>query len=254
MKSLLLDAHDLAIGYTQHGKNRILAQALNLQIRSGELIGLLGYNGAGKSTLLRTLAGLQNSLAGYINVTGDLLVQYSASERAKILAVLLTDRIAWGEIKVYELVALGRHPHTDYWGNLSEADETIISNSLQALDVTNLSARLFSELSDGEKQRVLLARCLAQQTPVLILDEPLAFLDWPHKVEVLQLLRKLTRETSQGILFSAHDPELVLKAVDQIWLLHPGGLLQKGSAKEFREDAEFRKLFSLDALIGGEGK
>jgi len=230
---LLLETHDLAIGYSvQRGQARVVAERINLRLHAGELICLLGPNGAGKSTLLRTLAGMQRPLRGQVRLLGADLHDLEPRELARRLSVVLTERIDVGALSARAVVALGRYPHTDWTGRLTPADETVITESLAAVGATPLANRLIGELSDGERQKVLIARALAQEPHLLLLDEPTAFLDLPRRVEIMSLLHRLARETGRVILLSTHDLDLALRSADQLWLLPPGGPLRVGIPEE----------------------
>lgn len=211
----ILRTENLAIGY---GKN-IIAENLQLQLHSNSLTCLLGPNGAGKSTLMRSLAGMQATLAGEIFLADKVLQQLSNYERARQLSVVLTERPNVGMLNGYALVALGRHPYSDWLGRLSRQDEAVVRWAVQAVGAEDIAERPFLELSDGQKQKLLIARALAQESHVIILDEPTAFLDLPRRVEIMRLLRDLARETGRAILLSTHDLDLALRSADTLWLM-----------------------------------
>jgi iron complex transport system ATP-binding protein len=198
-KTPRMRAEGLAVGYRSirnlagRSEDRVVLAGLDLELRAGELVCLLGPNGAGKSTLLRTLAGLQSPLSGRILADGEDVRRMPADTRARISAIVLTERLEAGNLTVAALAALGRHPHTGWTGRLREADRQAVRSGLEAAGAWELRARLFDELSDGEKQRVMLARALAQDPAVLLLDEPTAFLDLPRRVETIRILRDLAR-------------------------------------------------------------
>jgi iron complex transport system ATP-binding protein len=231
--SPLLRAEGIAVGYPAAGRGkrgqarRVLA-GLDLELRPGELVCLLGPNGAGKSTLLRTLAGLQAPLEGRLLVDGRDSAAMSAQARARKTAIVLTERIAGGNLTVSQLAALGRHPHTGWSGRLGAADRIAIRRALEESGAWELRERLYDELSDGEKQRVMLARALAQEPAVLLLDEPTAFLDFPRRVETMRVLRGLARERRRAVLLSTHDLDLAMRAADRLWLVSPGGDVRTG--------------------------
>lgn len=212
----ILRTENLAIGY---GKNSI-AENLHLQLHASQLTCLLGPNGAGKSTLMRTLAGMQAALAGEVFLADTALQELSNHERARCLSVVLTERPNLGMLNGYALVALGRHPYTDWMGRLSPHDETVVRWAVQAVGAESIAERPFLELSDGQKQKLLIARALAQESQVIILDEPTAFLDLPRRVEIMRLLRDLARETGRAILLSTHDLDLALRSADTLWLMN----------------------------------
>jgi iron complex transport system ATP-binding protein len=180
---------------------------------------LLGVNGAGKSTLMRTIAGLQKALGGEVAINGRNVHSMPALDRARELAVVLTERLDAGFLDVYSLVALGRSPFTNWSGKLSDADHRVIRDSLAAVEAEELASRLANELSDGERQRVMMARALAQEPKAMLLDELTAFLDLSHRIEIMELLRKLAHEQGKTIIASTHDLDLALRVADEVWLL-----------------------------------
>lgn len=218
-----LTTQALSIGYPTRPP-AILAYDLDLTLMPGELVCLLGPNGAGKSTLLRTLAGLQAALGGIINLAGVSLSRLTSKERARHLSLVLTERVSNMSMTGYELVALGRSPYTDWSGTLSSHDESVIAWAVQAVQAQDLAARPLQTLSDGQRQKLFIARALAQETPVILLDEPTAFLDVPRRVEMMRLLQQLVQTTGTAALLSTHDLEGALRAADRVWLLHDGKL------------------------------
>ncbi len=219
---------DLTIGYQAKGNSKVVATNLNATIQGGELTCLLGRNGIGKSTLLRTLAGFQPPLGG------SLTPNPSPSERGKVISVVLTERVNVRNMTVEELVGMGRSPYTGFWGTLTKEDERIVEEAIQLVGINELKGRLVHTLSDGERQKVMIAKALAQQTPIIYLDEPTAFLDFPSKVEVMQLLLRLAREQQKTIFLSTHDVELTLQVADRIWLMEPE-LLSVGTPRELAD-------------------
>jgi iron complex transport system ATP-binding protein len=247
--SALLSTHDLTIGY-QHGQRQTQAvtTAINAQLRPGELVALIGPNGAGKSTLLRTLAGLQKPLAGKICLGAEDLVHLSPTELARRLAIVLTDRVEMGNLSVYALVALGRHPYTDWRGKLTSKDEEVVRWAINAVGATALAHRPVNELSDGERQKVMIARALAQEAQVLLLDEPTAFLDLPRRVEILRLLGLLAYRTGRAILLSTHDLDLALRVADRLWLLPTNGQLLVGLPEELALNGALQQIFASEGV------
>lgn len=201
---------------------------INASLRAGELVCLLGPNGAGKSTLLRTMAGVQVPLNGSVKLGEADLHKLPQRELARQLAVVLTERVTTDAMTARELVALGRHPHTDWSGSLRPHDLERIEWAMRATNTTSYAHRNVNELSDGERQRVLIARALAQEPQVMLLDEPTAFLDLPRRVEVLQLLRTLAHETQRAFLLSTHDLDLALHIADRVWLISGNGTFEAG--------------------------
>ncbi|MFF9641189.1 ABC transporter ATP-binding protein [Kitasatospora aureofaciens] len=226
----------LTVGYHRRTRLRhqpipVLAE-LNATARPGELTMLLGPNGTGKSTLLRTLCGLQTALAGRITVGGRDVARTRGPELARTLAAVLTDRIDPGMLTVRELVALGRHPHTGPTGHLAPHDQDAVARALRNVGAEDLAGRRVTELSDGQSQRVLVARALAQGAAVVVLDEPTAFLDVPSRVALTVLLRDLARRGGRTVLASTHDLELALRVADQLWLVDRAGRLHTGTPED----------------------
>ena len=209
----------LDIGYRDKKGVKTVASDINATIRKGELTCLLGANGVGKSTLLRTLSAFQPKLGGRILIDGKELGQYSDRELSQTIGVVLTEKPSVQNMTVSEMVALGRSPYTDFWGRLTDEDLCIVSDSLSLVGISHLAERLVDTLSDGERQKVMIAKALAQQTPVIFLDEPTAFLDFPSKVEMMLLLRHICREAGKTVFLSTHDLELALQTADIVWLM-----------------------------------
>ena len=244
-----LSTADLSIGYSALTATRhTVAESLELHVAPGEFVCLLGPNGAGKSTLLRTLAGLQARLGGAVSVDGRDLDGIPAGERAQIISVVVTERAAAPSLRVYELVASGRHPHTGWFGELTDADERIVAESLHLVDAASFAERLVGDLSDGERQRVMIARALAQTPKLLLLDEITAFLDLPSRVRVLSLLRRLARERLCGVVLSSHDLDLSLRLADRIWLMPGGGALRVGAPEDLALGDAFANVFDTDEI------
>ncbi len=215
----LLTLRHLSAGY----KDRPVLRDIDTVLHAGELVCLLGPNGAGKSTLLRTIAGLQKPLHGTVHLGDADLHQLAPSTLAQRLAIVLTERIEADHLRVYDLVALGRQPHTHWIGTLGANDHAAIQQALEATHTVELAARPLAHLSDGERQRVMIARALAQEPQILLLDEPTAFLDLPRRVEVMLLLRQLAHTSGRSFLLSTHDLDLALHVADRIWLLASNG-------------------------------
>ena len=215
---------NLSIGYKTRQGLRTVGSNITAAIRSGELTCLLGQNGIGKSTLLRTLSAFQPKLGGHIIINTRELETYSDRELAQTIGVVLTERPDVQQMTVEEMVAMGRSPYTGFWGRLDDDDRREVSSAMHLTGITELRDRLVVTLSDGERQKVMIAKALAQQTPVIFLDEPTAFLDYPSKVEMLLLLRRISREAQKTIFLSTHDLELALQVADTLWLMMPDKL------------------------------
>ncbi len=251
----IVETHSLAIGYRSSGSERTVASGLNLQLRPGNLVCLLGSNGAGKSTLMRTLSGLQPALAGEIRIDGHPLGTLKPAGLAQKLSLVLTDRIDAGNLTAREVVALGRTPYTGWLGSLSKDDLFKINQSIEQTGITMLLERHMHQLSDGERQKVMLARALAQDTPLILLDEPTAHLDLPNRVEMMRLLHTLARDTRKAILLSTHELDLALQTADELWLMHPDGTLLTGLPEDMVLNGAFeatfaRSGFSFDRATG----
>lgn len=226
----------LSIGYRNKNSVKVVAHDLNAVIRSGELTCLLGANGVGKSTLLRTLSAFQPKLEGSILIQGSDLDSFNEKELSKLIGIVLTEKPKIRNMTVRELVALGRSPYTGFWGTLSEEDNRVIDETLDMVGITPLAGRMVHTLSDGERQKVMIAKALAQQTPVIYLDEPTAFLDFPSKVETMLLLRKICREKDKTIFLSTHDMELALQTADKVWLMDRQTGLHVGTPRELADE------------------
>lgn len=243
-----LDLVGLDVGYRHGRQATVVLGGLTAHARRGELTALVGPNGSGKSTLLRTVAGLQAALAGSVRLDGDDLLAMPAARRALRLAVVLTERVDAGLLSARELVAIGRHPHTGPGGVLRRADIDAVDAALLAVDAEHLAARKVAELSDGERQRVLTARALAQQPSALLLDEPSAFLDVSSRVALLGLLRTLAREQDLCVVVSTHDLELVLRLADNVWLIDRAGGLRAATPEQLVADGAIAAVFDTDGL------
>lgn len=244
-----LKISDLLIGY-KLGRNQVktIAGPLQLSLGQGQLICLLGPNGCGKSTLIRTIAGLQPALKGSIILQHENLLQMKAPELATKLSLVLTDKVRSGNLDVYALVALGRYPYSGWLGILNDLDKAIIAKAMEATGITAFAARKMDSLSDGEAQKVMLARAIAQDTPFIILDEPTAHLDLPSRIQLMRLLHQLCRETNKTILISTHELDLALQVADQLWLMTSDGKLQAGMPEELILNGSFQQAFERDGI------
>jgi len=219
-KETVMTARNLAIGYRRGKKaERTVLENLNFTLTTGELTCLLGANGAGKSTLLRTLSASQPPLDGNLMLKGRPLNAYSEKELSTLIGVVLTDKTQAGGLTVYELVALGRQPHTGFFGRLHKHDRELIDQALDQVGITHKTNSYTAELSDGERQKVMIAKALVQESPLIILDEPTAFLDVASRIEIMTLLHQLATEDNKAILLSTHDVEQALVLADRLWLM-----------------------------------
>lgn len=230
----MLELRNLYIGYADDTKRSIVAETLNASLPRGVLACLIGANGVGKSTLMRTMAAFQPPLRGEVCIDGKLVADYSAKELSEKIGVVLTERNMSADLTVEEVVGLGRIPYTTFWGTLTQADRRIVDEALAWVAIEELRYRKLHQLSDGERQKVMIAKALAQQTPVIFLDEPTAFLDYPSKIAMMQLLRRLAHEQHKLILLSTHDLEIAFQTADYIWLLQQDGL-QTGTLDELSQ-------------------
>lgn len=240
--SIVLD--NIGIGYG----NKTVAENLSLSIRQGELTCLIGPNGTGKSTLLRTLCGFQPKLTGSINIMGRQIDEYTAKELSRMVSVVLTEKTETNNLSVRQLVALGRAPYTGFWGKCDKSDMAIVDNAIEMVGICELKERMVGSLSDGERQKTMIAKALAQQTPIIFLDEPTAFLDYPSKVETLLLLQRICKKTNKTIFLSTHDVELALQAADCIWLMN-GSHITTGTPKQLADNGMLQQFLDCDNLI-----
>jgi iron complex transport system ATP-binding protein len=242
--SSVLETRNLSIGY----KQRTVMNALNLQLRAGEIVCLLGQNGIGKSTLMRTLAATQTPLQGEVLLQGKPIQHMKARELAKHLSIVTTERIDGHMLDGWSLVALGRHPHTDWTGQLSPEDERKVNWALEIVKAQSLAKQRVSEMSDGERQRVMIARALAQEPAVILLDEPTAFLDLTRRVEIMEVLQRLAHQTQRAVLLSTHDLELALKTADVVWLMSPNHPIEIGAPEDLILSGAFERAFTREGL------
>lgn len=246
--------HNLAVGYSK--KNlRCVASGLNATACPGSLTCLIGHNGTGKSTLLRTIARLQPALDGSVFIGPDDITMLRPNRLSRMISIVLTSRPDARNMTVEELVSLGRAPYTGFWGRLSADDRLIVRQSIESVGIAPMAERRVCSLSDGEMQKVMIAKSLAQQTPVILLDEPTAFLDFPGKIDLMLLLQRLAHEERKTILLSTHDLETALQTADRLWLMQEDGI-REGSPRQLvdngaiegyigREDVEIGEDFCL---------
>lgn len=244
MPTNILTTENLSIGYTSKKETVTIAENLNLNLQEGKLMALIGANGIGKSTLLRTITGIQKPLQGTVFLNDKKITSYEPLALAQNLSMVLTEKLPPSNLTVFELVALGRQPYTNWIGTLSDSDIKIVQDAIELTQIGHLSQKKHYEISDGQLQKVLIARALAQDTPLIILDEPTTHLDLLHKVSLLKLLKKLTQETQKCILFSTHDIDMAIQLSDEMIVMtsetvvqdEPCNLITKGSFNTLFKD------------------
>lgn len=244
-----MEINNLCIGYNNARGAITIQKNISASLNKGEFTCLLGPNGAGKTTLLRTLAGFLPPLKGNIIVNGKYLAAYSQSELSRLISVVLTERPSVSSMTVQQLVNLGRSPYTGFWGRITDRDSHVVDDALEMTDTCNLKHRLVDTLSDGERAKVMVAKALAQETPVIFLDEPTAFLDFPSKAEMMRLLKKLAREQGKTVFQSTHDLNMALALADKVWLCDREYGVTIGSPRELCDSGELEKYFLRPGLV-----
>jgi len=239
----ILTIEKLSAGYKSGRHEKTIFSNVNATAARGELIAVIGRNGSGKSTLIRTITGLQRHSAGKIYFEETEITKLARRQLAKKVGYVSTEMVKAPNMSVYDLAALGRFPHTDWTGRIDGENETHILKALSDTGMTEMASRYILELSDGERQRAMIARVLAQDTSLIIMDEPTAFLDIVGKYEIFNLLHKITKEDGRTIIFSTHDLQMAINHVDKIWLLNDSTLFE-GSPKDFIENGVFDKIFN----------
>ena len=237
----MIEFRNLSVGFS----DKSVLSHLNGELRKGDLIALMGINGAGKSCFLKTITGLNPKIEGELKLDELSYKEYSEVEMAKKISVVLTDKVQVDFLRVYELVSLGRSPYTNFWGEILPEDQEAVNETIKMLNLESIKERFFSDLSDGQKQRVLLARALVQSPDYLFLDEPTTYLDIPSKIELMKILRSISTDKCIGVLFSTHDLSLVEGVVDQIWLIDSEGVLHKKGPEEMKHSGLLVKNFNL---------
>jgi iron complex transport system ATP-binding protein len=237
----------LSIGYQDKANTKVIAEAINFNISRGKLVALVGANGIGKSTLLRTLAKIQQPISGEIMLQNKALHSYSNGDLAKEISLVLTEQLPSKNLTVLELIALGRQPYTNWIGNLSKNDHAIVESALQKTNLLEFKDRKCYTLSDGQLQKVMIARALAQDTSMIILDEPTTHLDMYHKAYVLNLLKKLAHNTQKTMLFSTHEIDLAIQLCDEMIVMNDGNVFS-GTPCELIEQGIFEALFPNDLI------
>lgn len=249
MKQETIHIEKLSIGYPSKGDVKVVASDICAGINSGELTCLLGANGVGKSTLLRTLSAFQPKLSGEIRIQGKEIGSYTDKQLSKVISVVLTEKCDIRNMTSVELIGLGRSPYTGFWGTLSKEDKEVVDHAINLVGISHLAHRMVHTLSDGERQKVMIAKALAQETPVIFLDEPTAFLDFPSKVEMMQLLHQLSRQTDKTIFLSTHDLELALQIADKIWLMDKANGVTIGTPEDLSLDGTLSSFFARKGIV-----
>lgn len=243
-----MELKSLSIGYRDSKHSKVIQSHINAHLKAGELTCLLGPNGSGKSTLLRTIGGFINPLEGDIIVNGKSITNISKEKLSKLVSIVLTERPHVQSMTVEQMVATGRSPFTSYWGKLNHEDSVMIDYAIEVCNIENLRKRKFNTLSDGEAQKVMIAKSIAQSTPVILLDEPTAFLDFPSKVDTMRLLSRLAHQKGKAILQSTHDINMALAMADTLWLMDKKIEFCIGSPKELAENGTLENYFSGDGI------
>ena len=240
----ILTTDNLAVGY-RNGKQQVtLLQGLNLSLEKGRLVALLGQNGAGKSTLLRAITADERPLDGTISVNGKNLLEMSQKDRSRLIGLVSTERIQAGAFTVTELVGLGRQPHTGFLGRLDAEDHEIVRQAMSDAGIIDKANEYMASLSDGERQKAMIARALAQQTPIIILDEPTAFLDVASRIETMRLLQTLAHDRGKAVLLSSHDISQSLMLADELWLITTDRQVLTGTTRQLVADGAMDRLFA----------
>ena len=243
-----IELMSLSTGYKVKGKKLIISNELNASLVRDELVCLLGPNGAGKSTLLRTLVGFQPAMGGRVSINGKSIDDYRSSELSRLVSVVLTDNSGIKNMSVYDVVAMGRSPYTGFWGRINEKDMKVIDNCLQWVNITDLKDRKMQTLSDGERQKVMIAKAIAQETPIIVLDEPTAYLDYPSKMTMLMLLHRMAKALHKTIFLSTHDVEHALQIADHVWLIDKKLGLVTGTPEDLCLNGKIEQYFNREGM------
>lgn len=259
---MTLELHNLYIGYDEDADRHIVAETLSASLAKGAMACLVGANGVGKSTLMRTLAGFQPALRGEVCIDGRPIGEYTPNELSEKMGVVLTERNTAAQLTVEEVVGIGRIPYTNFWGTLTSADRKAVDEAIDLVGIGALRHKKIDRVSDGERQKVMIAKTLAQQTDVILLDEPTAFLDYGSKVSVMRLLRQLAHEQGKAVLLSTHDLEIAFQMADEVWILQQNGLQtgtldaleQQGAVSAFLAKSGLRYEADSRRIVIGDEK
>lgn len=238
----MLKTNNLSVGYN----NKVVVSDINIEVKSGEILCLLGSNGAGKTTLLRSLSKLISPIKGEIYLNGVNINHISRKALSKKMALVLTNRLLGDLMTVQDIVNIGRYPYTGFFGNLSKKDLIMVDEALESVDALHLKKRYFDELSDGEKQKVLVARALVQEPEIIILDEPTTHLDIKHRLELINILKKLSKEKSISVILSLHEIDIALKSCDKVALIKNNKVIAYGQPEDVVDENVINSLYELD--------
>jgi len=247
-KHIILKTENLSIGYRKKKLEKVVASGINIAVTEGELVAVIGINGVGKSTFLRTVSGIQPELSGHIEINGENRKNISSERLATMISLVLTEQPLSKNLGVAELVALGRQPYTNWIGRLSPDDRKIVKDALALVKIEEIQEKKCHELSDGQLQKVLISRALAQNTPVMILDEPTSHLDMYHKAQVLKLLKDLSLRTRKAVIFATHEINLALQLCDKIILMKPNEVVQD-MPQQLIQKGHFESIFPSDLIV-----
>lgn len=245
---IILNTNNLSVGYTSKKETHEVFKNINVELKKGQLVGLVGRNGIGKSTLLRTLSKMQARLKGDILLENQNIDTFSRNDLAKIISLVLTERIPASNLTVYELIALGRQPYTNWIGKLLKEDLEHIKEALSQSHLTELAQQRCDKLSDGQLQRAMICRALAQNTDVIILDEPTAHLDVQHKIETFRLLKKIAHTLNKAILISTHEIQLATQMADELWLMTDKEIIS-GNPSELIDSDQINLIFDSNSIF-----
>lgn len=245
----ILQTHDMAVGFGQGGKKTTLLKGLNLRLEQGSLVALLGRNGAGKSTLIRAITCDNAPVDGSVEIDGNPASMITKHQLSKLVALVATERIMGGAFTIRELVGLGRQPHTGFLGRLSKHDKDVVTQCLKAVGISHKAQQHVASLSDGERQKAMIAKALAQETPIIVLDEPTAFLDVASRIETMQLLHRLAHEQNKAVLLSSHDISQSLLLADELWVITNDREVVTGSTEQVVMSGAMDRVFGDTSIF-----
>lgn len=249
-QEIIISARNISIGYkkSKNNQNNILYENLSFDLLEGDLVCLIGANGAGKSTLLRSISKMQPCLKGAICINNKDISVYNDKELSQLMGLVLTDKTASGGFTVREIVELGRYPYTGFFGQLNKEDKEIVQRSIEAVGIAHKADSYLADLSDGERQKAMIAKALSQECPIIILDEPTAFLDIESRIEIMNLLHKLAHENGKTILLSTHDIDLAFLLSDKLWMLSKEANLITGVTEDIILTGQIDKFFNSENI------